>query len=152
MKEYRINSGTLAILPHGKKQSIIYEDKTSFIIDRRPNHIININCMFHGSSLDGRLRGTEQLTGYCYKAPILVRDDGNLIFFPTSSPRLKSCAWINLANVKGYFYNDEKQVSTIRFYNNILIEIPTSISIINNQVLRATRLDSIIRKIRLQNT
>lgn len=151
MRDYRINSNTLAIIPYGNKKSLVYENTTKLIIDRRPNFIINKNCIYHGSSIDGRLQGTLALTGYSYKAPILVREDGNIIFFPTASPRLKKCCWINLNNLKDYYEDEYTKTSFISFNSNTLIEILASFNIINNQVLRATRLDAQIRKIKAEN-
>ena len=84
------------------------------------------------------------MTGVTHKAPILVEDSHNLIFFPTSSPRLNDCSWISLNNIESYTpYDDE---SLIRFNNNLILQVAASNKIINNQVLRATRLESVINK------
>ena len=84
------------------------------------------------------------MTGVTHKAPILVEDSHNIIFFPTSSPRLSNCGWISLNNIDSFRpYDDE---SLIRFNNNLTLQVSASNKIINNQVLRATRLESIIYK------
>ena len=85
-----------------------------------------------------------ELIGITHKAPILIEDSENLIFFPTSSPRLNDCGWVSLNNLDSYTpYDDE---SIIRFHNNLTLQVHASNKIINNQVLRATRLESIIYK------
>lgn len=146
MRDYLINSNTLAIIPLDSKKSMVYEKDSSFIVNRNPNFIINRNCILHGSSIVGRLKATQILTGYTYKAPILISEKDNLIFFPTSSPRLKSVSWINLSSIERCYYSISKNMTSIKFNNNKVIDFDISISIMNNQILRATRLESQIRK------
>lgn len=81
MKEYMINSKTLAIIPYLDKKSRVLEVDNYWVINRKPNIIMNHNCMFNGSSMEGRVESTILLTGYTYKSPIMVREDGFLIFF-----------------------------------------------------------------------
>lgn len=140
MKDYVITSSTLAILPYGRKSSIVYDANNSYIISRKPNAIINSNCIYHGSTYDGRLLGTKKLTGYTYKAPIIVDESNSIIFFPTSSPRLSSCCWVNLFNISNNYYDDTIDKSYIRFNNNREICLPVSKNILDNQILRAYKL------------
>ena len=137
MKNYMINNNTLAILPLGDTYSIVYEDNVSKIVKTRPNNIINYNCKMHGSSLEGRLKGTENLTGYSYKAPVSINND--LLFFPTTSPRLKECSWINL-------YNKFERTTQIVFNNNKYIDFRISKNILNNQILKASFLDAKLKR------
>ena len=143
MNNYLINKDTLAIIPY-LDQSIVFEKTRKFLVKRNPNTIIRANCSMHGSSYSGRLDGTKKLTGYTYKAPIIIEDKNNTVFFPTSSPRLKNVSWINLDNVE-YAYKD-KTNNKIMFSNGISIPINTSLNVLNNQILRATRLSSKIIK------
>lgn len=143
MNNYLITKDTLAILPYNN-QSIVIEKERKFIVKKNPNNIIKANCNMYGSSYAGRLDGTKKLTGYSYKAPIIIEDKTRTIFFPTGSPRLKNASWINLDNVE-YAYQ-EKNANKIMFNNGFSMKINTSINIINNQILRATRLSSIIAK------
>ena len=99
MKKYRIKDNTLALVPFNKNKTIAYEDHNYYIIDDRVANVINDNCEYYGSSIDGRLKGTYSLVGFSYKAPIVMSEDNKMIFFPTCSPRLKDCAWINLKNI-----------------------------------------------------
>ena len=94
MNNYLINSNTLAIMSYQSK-SIVFEKNKKIIINKNPNAIIKCNCNMYGSSYAGRVEGTKKLTGYSYKAPIIIEDKNNIIFFPTSSPRLKNTSWIN---------------------------------------------------------
>ena len=146
MNNYLINSNTLAILPTGNSHSLVIEKDQKFIVNKRPNYIIKSNCNMYGSSLKGRLDGTRVLTGYTYKAPILIEDKTCLVLFPTSSPRLENVAWINLENVTCAYRDNQKQANMLKFNNGISVKIDSSLNILNNQILRATRLASILSK------
>ena len=67
-----------------------------------------------------------------------------MIFFPTNSPRLTDCTWISLNNIENYSKNNGK--TEIVFKNGKVIEVDVSYGSLENQVLRSTRLESILRK------
>ena len=146
MKDYEISNDTLAILPYGTKGSIIYEKDCNFVIDNTPNNIMDDSCKYYGSSMHGRQQGTTKLTGISYKAPIIINEENNLIFFPTSSPRLKNCCWVSLNNIESYYYDYEKNTCVIIFDNHEQIEFDISFCVLNNQILKSHRLESIINK------
>lgn len=141
---YKINNETLAIIPINKKKSKVYEIDGVYIIEKNAKKIISENCEYFGSSYEGRKKGTMELIGVTHKAPILIEDSNNLIFFPTSSPRLNDCGWISLNNLDSYQSYDEESI--ISFQNNLKLQVAVSNRILDNQVLRATRLESVIRK------
>lgn len=144
METYQINSKTLAIMPLGKKTSKVYENENIIIVDKSANRIIAENCEYNGCSYAGRKKGTMELIGVTHKAPILIQEEKNLIFFPTCSPRIKDCAWISLNNIESYKpYDDE---SLITFNNNFVLKVNVSNQIIDHQVLRSTRLESVLHK------
>ncbi len=143
-ENYEINRATLVILPIDSKTSLVYEDETEYTIPKAPIKIINESCQYYGSSYSGRSAGTKKITGYNYKAPIIVEESKTIIFFPTSSPRLEKCAWIFLNNIKNY---EKSSNSTIIYFNNgKTIHIPISYFVFENQILRATRLQNIFLK------
>lgn len=148
-ESYKINEDTLAIIPITRKKTKIYENENIYVINRNANKIIEDNCTYYGSSYLGRKRSTMEMIGVTHKAPILIEDSNNLIFFPTSSPRLHDCGWISLNNYESYQpYQDD---SIIVFQNNLKIQVAASTRIIDNQVLRAARLESVIRKRKKRN-
>ena len=149
MDNYIINKETLAILPCGEKMSLVYEGEKMIIVNAKTNNIIKRNCMRYGSTFDGRLKSAEKITGTSYKTPILVSGSNKLIFFPTSSPRLSSVAWINMMNVDKTYYNVLKKVSVIVFNNNTLVEFNVSLNIINNQLLKSMQLEHYLKKKRI---
>lgn len=148
MVNYKINTKTLAIIPISNTKTKIYESDDVLIVDKNAKRIISENCEYYGSSYEGRKKGTVDLIGVTHKSPILVEDSNNIIFFPTCSPRLKECSWISLNNLDTY--NKLENESVIKFNNDLTIKIPVSSKIINNQVLRATRLESVLNKRRAE--
>jgi len=146
MKDYEISKETLAIIPYGENKSKVFEKDCNFIINDTPNRIMDDSCRYYGSSFSGRQKGTTNLTGISYKAPIIINEEGNIIFFPTSSPRLKKCCWVSLNNIDSYYYDFEKNICVIIFDNKQKIEFDMSYCILNNQILKSHRLESIINK------
>ena len=146
MNEYEINEKTLAIVPYQNGETLVYEGHDCYIIDKSVSKIMDTSCKYFGSSFDGRQKGTASLTGIRYKAPIIVSEKNNLIFFPTSSPRQKDCAWISLNNIDRLSINQKNGKVTVLFMNKEYIEVDVSLNIMKNQVFRASMLDSSIRK------
>jgi len=142
MVDYEVNEETLAIIPV-KGKSRIYENHNSFVVDKTANKIMEDSCEYFGSSLLGRQKGTSTLIGVTHKAPIIVEETKELIFFPTTSPRLDECAWISLKGIAKYYR--EKNKIFIEFKNRQKLEMNVSYGIIDNQILRATRLESVLR-------
>ena len=114
------------------------------VVANSVKNLIEENCRYYGSSYRGRKQGTSDLIGVTHKSPIIIEESSNLIFFPTCSPRLKNCSWISLNNIESY--KDYQMESIITFQNNLTLKIPVSSKIINNQVLRATRLESVYQR------
>ena len=123
---YVINKNTLALIPNGRFTKIMEKDNT-FII---PNFIISLidnNCQINGSNLKGRQKGSAYLLGTYYKPPIILNEIDYLILIPTHSERNNKCIWLNL-------YNIQKS-----------LELNLSFSKFEKQLLKATRLESILR-------
>lgn len=140
MKEYEINSATLAIIPINNEKSIVYEETEEYIIEKSSNSIIKENCEFYGSSYEGRCIGTKALTGIKTKYPIIIEESRNIIFFPTSSSRTKQSSWIALNKIEKY--NKYNNKSKILFKNNQKINLDISYYSLENQICRATMLKS----------
>ena len=140
--QYEINDETMAILSIDKNYSEVYEMNDHYIVEQASNQIMEDSCRYFGSSLEGRRKGTEYMIGINYKAPIIVEETKEIIFFPTSNTRENS-NWIRLKYIKSYYRDGD--VIFIVFENGTKIAIKTSYGIIDNQVLRATRLESALR-------
>lgn len=142
MKNYEINTDTLALIAL-KDKTEIFEENNHFFVDKSANQIMEESCTYFGSSLSGRQKGTENLIGVTYKAPVIVEESKEMIFFPTISPRKEECSWISLQKINKYFRLGDKMV--IEFKNGSKVVLNISFGVIDNQVLRATRLESVLR-------
>lgn len=149
MENYEINKNTVALYAMGEKTRV-YEEDTNFIVNQSANKIMEESCRYFGSSLEGRKNGTKNLIGVSYKAPIIVEESCNIIFFPTSSPRLSDCSWIRLSSINRYYYENNHLI--IEFKNKDKIVLNTSYGIVDNQVLRATRLESVLNGRKLEKS
>ena len=149
MNEYEINEETLAVVPL-KEKSVIYETNSTFVVNKNANKIMEESCEYFGSSLAGRQKGTTNLIGISHKAPIIIEETKELIFFPTTSPRLSKCSWIALANIEKYYRKKNKLV--IEFKNKKKVELDVSYGVIDNQILRATKLGYVLRQRKNEKT
>lgn len=143
MDYYEICEDTLAIIPFNNNFSKVIEKNNEFIIKKKPMDIINFSCLYFGSSYEGRHSATKYLLGISYKSPILIEESRNIIFFPTLSPRVRECYWISLNNIINYKKFNNKTL--ILFEDGKELEIPISYGSLDNQILRAARLESVIR-------
>ncbi len=143
---YEINRGTLILIPVTDKISQVIEENDQFLVNKSTTKIIDDSCKYFGSSYLGRKEGTKKLIGVNYKAPIIVCETGGIIFFPTSSPRFDHCFWISLKNIKDYLKNKDNK-GIVSFKNGKEIELDLSYFILENQIYRATMLESKLMKL-----
>ena len=129
MKDYNINKNTLALMPYGKNKSLVFEKHKYYIVNQKVNKL---------------MEGTESLTGISYKAPIIVKEEENIIFFPTCSPRLKECSWINAGNISNIY--KKKDRCLVEFYNKETLEFDISYNIMNNQLSKSLLLEKKFKK------
>lgn len=144
MNNYEINSNTLAIIPIKNNTSKVIEVNNEFYINNKPINIIDHSCKFFGSSYEGRHIGTMNMIGKSYKTPILIEETNNIIFFPTLSSKSDECCWISLNNLDNYVIDDINSI--VIFKNGYKLNLNISYGSLENQILRSTLLDSIIRK------
>ena len=143
LDNYEINQSTLAIVPINNNESKVIEEEGTIGIKKTTTGIIDDSCRFFGSSYLGRHEGTESLLGINYKAPIVIEESKEIIFFPTASPRVEDCHWISLKHVDKLKKNNGH--TKILFKNGEELELNVSYGSLENQLLRATRLQSIMR-------
>ena len=138
MKDYEVNSETLAIIAEDDNNSIIYEKDDVFRVNKSSNKIMEDSCRYFGSTLEGRQKGATALTGITHKVPIIIEETNGIVFFPTNSPRLKDCCWISLNNIKDYY--KKGRYCKIKFINDKEIKLDISYGVCDNQFLRSTLL------------
>jgi competence protein ComK len=144
MISYEINSNTMALISLKNNQTKIIEKDNIYIINKNTMDIIKDSCEYFGSSYLGRKEGTKRLTGITHKSPIIIEETNKIIYFPTESPRLSSCCWISFNNIKKYINNNGK--ATIIFDNDRILNLDISYGILDNQILRSSKLESILQK------
>ena len=144
MINYEINLDTIALI-YENNNTVVYEKNRNFVINNViPNKVIKYSCEYFGSSFEGRVKGTNRLTGLTHKVPIIIEETNEVIFFPTSSSRLNDCSWVRNKYIKNYKKVIDNKVE-LELINNSKITINCSYETINNQILRSSRLESILR-------
>ena len=93
MENYEINKDTLALISL-KNKTEVFEENDHFFVDKVANEIMEASCAYFGSSLSGRQKGTENLIGSTYKAPVIVEE--KLSFFQQNLQEMM--------NVLGFLY------------------------------------------------
>lgn len=126
LNSYEINKETIAIVPINNNNSKVLEEENTININKNSSMIIDDSCRFFGSSYMGRHEGTKSLLGINYK-----------------SPRVEDCHWISLKHVDKLEKNGLK--TKILFKNGQELNLNVSYGSLENQLLRATRLQSIMR-------
>lgn len=140
MKDYMITDDTLVICPNGKYGSIVFEKNGSFPLEISPRVVINKNCLMYGSSLIGRYESTAFCVGNRYKMPLVISEVNNIILFPTRSPRLRSCIWVNFFNIKTVLKDELDNHGIIEFIDGTKFDLDISFYVLNNQYNRALRM------------
>lgn len=144
LSEYEINENTYAIIYIEEDVSKVIEKTNEVLVNLSPNKIVENSCEYFGSTLSGRQKGSYSLINITHKVPVIIEESKEIIFFPTVSPRLKDCSWISIKNITDYYEKDDKVF--INFERNKTINLDLSYNIISNQILRASRLESVLRK------
>ena len=142
MDTYEINKYTLAILPTADNEAIVFEKDNKYVINESVDKIMEDSCLYFGSNLKGRQLGSSSLLKLTHKVPIVIEESANIIFFPTTSPRLAKCSWISLNNIESYERNEKG--TKINFIDGQSVIIPISYGMINNQILRSSRLQYLL--------
>lgn len=144
MNCYEINKDTIALIPIDDFNTKVIEKNSRFVVNMNTMKIIERSCNYFGSSYLGRHEGTKNLIGVSHKSPIIIEESRNMIYFPSTSPRLSGCSWFSLNHIIDY--RDFNGKSIVYFENGESVEIDISIGSFDNQYLRATKLESILRK------
>ena len=145
LDSYEINNETLLIVPYDYGKSKVYEYDDEFIVNIIPLTIVKNSCMFFGSSFDGRRLASKNIIGVDMKVPIIIEESKNVIFFPVSSCISKNSIWISYQNLIKYSKIDCNS-SMLYFKNNKSIKLNTKYNLIDNQVIRCIKLDTLLCK------
>lgn len=144
-KNYEINDETLLIVPYDYGKSKVYEYDDEFIVDMVPLTIIKNSCLFFGSSFEGRRDASKDIIGIDMKVPIIIEESRNIIFFPVSSCISKNSVWISYQNLIKYSKSDSNSC-VLYFKNNKSIRLGSKYNLVDNQVIRCIKLDTMLSK------
>lgn len=146
MNQYIINEETLAIVSAGEDCTQVYENNQIIHVNKNVNDIMEESCLYFGSTLDGRKKATERLIGVNYKAPVIVEEANEIIFFPIFSQRYHRInSWIALSHIRSYYKDEIPRQSVIEFQNGLTMPFSVGYNSLDSQILRATRLESALR-------
>lgn len=108
-------------------------------IDERAYRIMDENCRDNGSSYKGREAGTQKVTHFQKRLPIVVSEVLGLYAFPLKSPRHAECIWI-LHDHFDDVLKDGHGKSIILFKNGMRLPVATSKDIVDNSYRKASHL------------
>ena len=144
MKNYEINDDTYAVIGKNLYKSKIIEKYDEYDIDKDAYSVMDESCEYYGSSYKGRLKASRKILDCSYKLPIVVEESSFLIFFPTKSSLEEDCIFINSSKVKKIEKVDNN--TKFIFENNKELIVPASKLSMDNQIMRSTMLESLLRK------
>ncbi len=129
----RISGKTLIIYYNNFNTVMINTDGKIIINGNFIKSILNKSCIFYGSSLNGRLKGSKDLLKCRYKLPIIISESNRLIFFPVNK-----YFWINFNMIESFEKKENHTIIT--FKNGYKRSIFVSYRVVNNQMFKCSRL------------
>ena len=129
----RISGKTLIIYYNNFNTVMINTDGKIIINGNFIRSLLNKSCLFYGSSLNGRLKGSKDLLKCRYKLPIIISESNRLIFFPVNK-----YFWINFNMIESFEKKENHTIIT--FKNGYKRSIFVSYRVVNNQMFKCSRL------------
>ena len=143
--DYEINADTLLIIPVDNNRTKVIEKSDTFFVKSSTLSIIKKSCIFFGCSYEGRREAVKHLIGIDMKVPILIEESRNIIFFPTGSCINKNSIWISYQNLLNYYKFNE--FSTVLYFRDKKkIKVDVKFNLIDNQVIRCLKLETLLCK------
>ena len=144
MDSYEINKDTCAVIGVNDNVTKVIECDDEYYINKGCYEVMEDSCQYYGSSCEGRMKGSKYIMGSNYKLPIVVEESNDIIFFPTESPNSPNCGWFSLNNVENY--ERCEGFTKVTFVSGKELIVKMSVTSFENQILRANRLGSLIRR------
>lgn len=145
LDSYEINKETLLILPLDKNSSKVYENNDIYIVNMSCFDIICRSCLFFGSSYEGRSISTKDMINSSMKLPIIIEESNCIIFFPTCAVKSNKCIWVNYTNILKFSKIDNLSTLLI-FKNNVNISLDVKYNILDNQIIRCIKLETVWKR------
>ena len=99
MNNYIITEKTVALRKLDKK-TIIYDVDKIRVINKNIKTILNNNCNFYGSTLNGRIKSSQNILNIKYRVPIVINESITLL--PLNSIRNNNTLLIVASKVIDY--------------------------------------------------
>ena len=136
--DYIINKNTYYLM-YDNDKTVINELSTELIIPgNNLKDILENSCEYYGSSLQGRIIGARNLLKSCYKIPIIVSEKNNILFFPLRGKKNGEFIWFNFGMIKSY--EKDGEFVSIKFADGNVKKFMISYAILNNQILKCSRM------------
>ena len=139
MVDYEINVDTLVIVGISLTESKVITKDKDYRVKCASTEMVNNTCKFFGSNLMERMRMTKRLTNISVRAPIIVEETKNIVFFPLKSIREKNNIWISYNNIKSYDKYENAVKVTFKGGKSVILDC--SFYMLDNQVTRCLILD-----------
>lgn len=145
LDSYEINDETIIIEPYDIGKSKVYEYEDEFIVNMIPLTIVKNSCLFFGATYEGRKEASKDILGIDMKAPIIVEETRNIIFFPVNGCLSKNSLWISYQNLLKYSKVDSN-TSLLYFKGSKSKKVNVKYNLIDNQIIRCIKLDTLLLK------
>lgn len=123
MVDYIINENTLFLTGIDSKSTRIVESDREFLVPFSIHSILDKNCLYFGSSYQGRWDASKYLLNREYKLPILVKQEGFYIFMPIKSVFRCDCVWISFNQIQNYREENGKIYIEFKDYGEVDFDI-----------------------------
>ena len=101
MNNYLITKNTVAISKKERK-TIIYDEDEIKYLNASFKKVLEFNCNYYGSSLEGRIECAKSILNIKYRVPIIIDENNNLVFMQLGSPRQPECLFLNVNKIINY--------------------------------------------------
>lgn len=136
--DYIINKDTYYLM-YDNNKTVIKELSTELVIPgNNLKEILENSCEYYGSSLQGRVIGARNLIKSRYRIPIMVSEKNNILFFPLSGKKNGEVIWFNFNMIKSY--EKDGEFVSITFNDGVTKRFMISYAILNNQIMRCSRM------------
>ena len=134
---------TMAVLRKENKDgtfnTFVMEEIREYVIKTTPTKVIDSACRFFGSTLEGRLQGTKDISNITHKAPITIDPSSGMYFLPTASPKNEKCSWIAHSHIEHIYPKNNHRKTQILFKNGKNIIVDVSYGSMLNQIQRTAQ-------------
>ena len=145
MKNYIINNATIAILKQ-EKRTIIYDVENIRVINKHTRKLLEENCLFYGSSMEGRIKSAKNILNIKYKVPIIISESDNLTLIPVNAMRSKECLFLVASKIIDYKALDDKEkMLVIRCVNNLEFTVNLSKKSFDKLLLNSIKLNNYLK-------